>query len=61
MFAEAGIPCELVGAMTSGFRAEAPGEVKVLVPAAFEEQALMLLIERAKEMAGRDDEAGDES
>ena len=54
MFVEAGIPCELVGAMTAGFRAEAPGEVKVLVPASFEEQALKLLIEHSKAMLEAD-------
>ncbi|MEM1329936.1 MAG: DUF2007 domain-containing protein [Planctomycetota bacterium] len=29
--AEAGIPCELVGQLTAGFRAEAPGSVSLLV------------------------------
>ena len=59
MLMQEGIPCELVGAMTAGFRAEAPGEVKVLVPANYEEQALRLLIEHAKGMLGNDDSDDD--
>jgi len=45
MLVEAGIPAQVVGAMTAGFRAETPGIVKVLVPGDCEEQALKLLIE----------------
>lgn len=45
MLSEAGIPVQVVGAMTAGFRAETPGVVKVMVPGSFEEQALKLVIE----------------
>ena len=48
MLSEAGIPAQVVGAMTAGFRAETPGFVKVMVPGEFEEQALKLLIEQAQ-------------
>ncbi len=56
MLVEAGIPSQLVGTMTAGFRAETPGMVDVLVPGAFEEEA-RLLIEEFAEQAG---EAGDD-
>jgi hypothetical protein len=49
MLEEAGIPAQLVGAMTAGFRAETPGIVKVLVPGELAERALELLIEQANE------------
>lgn len=41
---EAGIPCELAGIHTAGFRAEAPGWVQVLIPARFEARARALLV-----------------
>lgn len=40
---EAGIPCELVGQLTAGFRAEAPGGVTLLVRAEDESRARELL------------------
>jgi len=46
MLVEAGIPCEMVGAMTAGFRAETPGMVSVLVPGDRAEEALELIIEQ---------------
>lgn len=67
MLSEAGVPVQVVGAMTAGFRAETPGIVKLIVPGDFEEQALILLIEHTKEVEdhadqGSDgDEIGDES
>ncbi len=54
MLAEAGIPAQVVGAMTAGFRAETPGFVKVMVPGEFEEQALKLLIEQTNEAQERE-------
>ena len=36
---EAGIPCEMLGIHTAGFRAEAPGGVKLIVPAERAEEA----------------------
>ncbi len=58
MLNEAGIPAQMVGALTAGFRAETPGMVKVIVPASFEEQALELLIEHTKDV--EDTEQGSE-
>jgi len=49
MLEEAGIPCEVVGGMTAGFRAETPGFVEVLVPGQYAERALELLIASTKE------------
>ncbi len=64
MLVEAGIPAQVVGAMTAGFRAETPGVVKVLVPGDFEEQALVLLIEYTNEAEdakdAREEDAGEE-
>ena len=56
MLVEAGIPCEIVGGMTAGFRAETPGFVKVLVPASFEEEALKLIVEQGKHELEGDDQ-----
>lgn len=39
----AGIPCEIAGIHTAGFRAEAPGMVDVLVPANREAEARSVL------------------
>lgn len=39
----AGIPCEIAGIHTAGFRAEAPGMVDVLVPADREAEARALI------------------
>ena len=60
MLTEAGIPAQVVGAMTAAFRAETPGFVKVMVPGEFEERALELLIEQTNEVQERDAEAGEE-
>ena len=46
MLNEAGIPSELVGGMTAGFRAETPGMVEVLVPGQFAEEAKLLIEEQ---------------
>lgn len=43
----AGIAVEVVGGLTSGFRAEAPGEVRILVHRADLEQAREVLRERS--------------
>jgi hypothetical protein len=40
---EAGIPCEMLGIHTAGFRAEAPGFVKIIVPAEREAEARAIL------------------
>jgi hypothetical protein len=42
----AGIQAELVGGLTSGFRAEAPGEVEVIVLEEDAERAFKLLWQR---------------
>jgi hypothetical protein len=49
MLNEAGIPSELVGGMTAGFRAETPGMVDVLVPGQFAEEAKLLIEQQAEE------------
>lgn len=51
----AGIPCQLVGVHTAGFRAEAPGMVKLLVPAARESEARAILDDFNAEPAELDD------
>ncbi|MDF1810481.1 MAG: hypothetical protein P1U42_12395 [Phycisphaerales bacterium] len=60
MFIEADIPCQVVGGMTAGFRAETPGIVKVLVPASFEEAALKLLLEQGEHELEQKDELLDD-
>lgn len=40
---EAGIPCEMLGIHTAGFRAEAPGFVKIMVPADREDEARAII------------------
>jgi hypothetical protein len=54
MLSMEGVPSELVGAMTAGFRAETPGMVKVLVPGSFAELAREIVA--AQEAGGLDDE-----
>lgn len=44
----AGIPCEIAGIHTAGFRAEAPGMVDVLVPANREAEARSLIEQEAE-------------
>lgn len=39
----AGIPCQMTGIHTAGFRAEAPGMVRVLVPASREAEARAIM------------------
>ncbi len=56
MLVEAGIPSQIVGGMTAGFRAETPGMVDVLVPGDRAEEA-RLLVELQKD--GVEDDAGD--
>lgn len=56
MLTEAGIPSEVVGGMTAGFRAETPGMVKVMVPGEYAERALELLIEDDEESRLRGEE-----
>ena len=60
MLTEAGIPVEVVGAMTAGFRAETPGFVKVLVPGEFAEKALELLIDFTHQAKNSQDDNTDE-
>jgi siroheme synthase len=59
MLEEAGIPCEVVGGMTAGFRAETPGFVEVLVPGQYAERALKLLIASTKEQTEGTETPGD--
>lgn len=54
MLSMEGVPSELVGAMTAGFRAETPGMVKVLVPGSFAELAREIIA--AQEEGSQDDE-----
>lgn len=51
----AGIPCQMTGIHTAGFRAEAPGMVRVLVPASREAEARAIM---ADFHAGPEDGAG---
>ncbi len=39
----AGIPCQITGIHTAGFRAEAPGMVRVLVPSSREAEARAIM------------------
>jgi hypothetical protein len=55
MLNEAGIPSQLVGSMTAGFRAETPGMVDVLVPGQFAEEAKLLIEEQAEGDLGDED------
>lgn len=43
MLIESGIPVEVVGGMTAGFRAETPGMVDVLVPGDRAEEARLII------------------
>jgi len=58
MLVNAGIPSQVAGGITAGFRAETPGMVQVLVPGGFEEEA-RLLIEEFEAGEGSDVGAGD--
>ncbi len=46
MLVEAGIPSELFGAMTAGFRAETPGMVSVLVPGDLADRARAMIVDQ---------------
>ena len=59
MLAEVGIPSELVGAFTAGFRAETPGMVQVMVPGQFADEAKSMIRE-FNEQSDQHDEAIDE-
>ncbi len=48
---EAGIRCEMVGGMSSGFKAESPGYVRVLVPGDDAEKARQILVDFESEEA----------
>lgn len=43
LLTDAGIPCQVSGGTISGFRAEAPNRVQVLVPAGYEAKARAIL------------------
>ena len=60
MLSEAGVPAQVLGGITAGFRAESLGMVKLMVPSAFEERALELMIEHASEVQAHIDEDGNE-
>ena len=58
MLRSEGIPCEVVGGMIGGMRAEAPGLVEVIVPAAHAERARALVLdqkERTREEGSGED------
>jgi len=55
MLREAGIRCEMVGAASSGFKAESPGYVRLLVSTNDETKARTLLEEFGAEKAPEDD------
>lgn len=61
MLSEAGIPSELVGGMTAGFRAETPGMVEVLVPGQYAEEAKLLIEEQEEGESDDGDDERDES
>lgn len=53
----AGIPCQMTGIHTAGFRAEAPGMVRVLVPSSREAEARAIMedfLSEPDEAAGSD-------
>ena len=62
MLREAGIRCELVGGASSGFKAESPGYVRILVSQADAQRARQLIeefdAEKAEAEAEADNEAG---
>lgn len=60
MLAEVGIPSELVGAFTAGFRAETPGMVQVMVPGQFADEAKAMLNEFNEQADKQTDEQSDE-
>jgi len=49
-----GLPAKAVGGFTAGFKAEAPGEVQVLVPGERLEEAMRLLADIRQEQASID-------
>jgi len=56
-----GIEAEMVGGLTAGFKAEAPGEVRILVPHAQLEKARAALAEIEAEARRNESEPDDES
>ncbi|MCW5758105.1 MAG: DUF2007 domain-containing protein [Phycisphaeraceae bacterium] len=52
---EAGIRCELVGGASSGFKAEAPGHVRILVSQHDADAARLLLEDFSQERAPEED------
>lgn len=57
----AGIPCQMTGIHTAGFRAEAPGMVRVLVPASREAEARAIMEDfHAGPEDGPEDGAGED-
>ncbi|MBO6513823.1 MAG: DUF2007 domain-containing protein [Phycisphaerales bacterium] len=54
LLVEEGIPSQVVGGMTAGFRAETPGMVEVLVPGDRAEEA-RLILETQEDMEDADD------
>lgn len=60
MLSEAGIPAQVLGGITAGFRAESLGMVKLMVPSNFEERALELMIKHTNEVQAHIDEDGNE-
>ncbi len=61
MLQEAGIPSQLVGGMTAGFRAETPGMVDVLVPGQFAEEAKLMIEEQEEGANDMTDAEGEDS
>lgn len=61
MLQEAGIPSQIVGGMTAGFRAETPGMVDVLVPGRFAEEAKLMIEEQEAGGADVSEDAWEES
>lgn len=58
MLVDAGIPSQVAGGITAGFRAETPGIVQVLVPGAFAEEARLLIEEFEEDAGGNESDGG---
>ncbi|MEQ8843419.1 MAG: DUF2007 domain-containing protein [Phycisphaerales bacterium] len=61
MLREAGIRCELLGGASSGFKAESPGYVRILVSQADAQRARQLIEEFDAEKAEADEQVEDGS
>ena len=57
---EAGIRCEMVGGASSGFKAESPGYVRILVPEHEAEKARQILADFQAETSDKDASEKDE-